>query len=630
MFTVVMKSVSVIALIVSMIIGTANERSIETTERPDIRSDIRVSPIDGKDIPTQMNYQGYLILSADSTPVTGNLNMVFNLFVSETGGTSFWTETHNNVSVENGIFNVILGSTTPLDPDDFTGAPLWLQTTVGGEVLTPRKKIVSTAYSVRAIYSDTADYVLNGASDNDWTITDNVLYPYAQYGIAMYGNILYGSYRNTHVNLGVTCTTGISGSHRHHCTVGGGRGNTSSGNHSTVGGGEDNISSGYSSTVGGGDDNISSHYYSTVGGGRANTSSIWYSTVGGGYSNTSSGYASTVGGGNSNTSSDSFSTVGGGNYNTSSGYYSTVGGGNQNISSTYGATVGGGTSNTSSGSSSTVGGGWNNTSSGGSSTVSGGVGNTSSSSYSTVGGGHGNGSTSYSSTVGGGEYNTSSGLSSTVGGGYRNNSSGDWAAIPGGYQVNVSGDYSYGFGRGNTSTSFNVAGDYDIVFGDGGYDYQFGINKEDPLYPLHIGTNSSNGNGAYLSTGGVWTNGCSRTFKENFTKPDPDKILELVKKLDIFRYNYKGDEGVYHISPVAEDFYELFKTGNDNRYLAGLDVSGVALLAIKALVKENEEISLRVENNSVEIIELRRENQELRSEIEQMRTDIDMLKGLNN
>jgi len=396
MFTVVMKTLSVITLLATMIIGTGNERSTisdSRTERPDNRSDIRISPIDGKVVPTEMNYQGYLILSSSSTPVTGELDMFFELYISETGGTPFWTETHYNVPVEDGIFNVILGSTTSLDPDDFSGVPLWLQITVGTEVLTPRKKIVSTAYSVRALYSDTAEYAFNGTlSDNDWTIVGNVLYPFAQYGLAMFGNILHGSNSNTHVNLGVGGTTGLSGLNYAYCTVGGGSKNISSASYSTVGGGRENISSGEYSTVGGGYGNNSYGDTSTVGGGCYNRSGN-NSTVGGGYQNTSSDSCATVSGGYNNTSSERYSTIGGGLGNTSSGWYSTIGGGGNNISY---------------GSRSTVGGGCNNTSSG---------------DYSTIGGGKYNTSSVTSSTVGGGSNNTSSGGGATVGGGYYNISS---------------------------------------------------------------------------------------------------------------------------------------------------------------------------------------------------------------
>ncbi|KQC13783.1 MAG: hypothetical protein APR63_00205 [Desulfuromonas sp. SDB] len=638
MLTLVIKTASVVTLLITMIIGLGNEQIIDSnTGINDIRSEIGISTLEGKNIPTQMNYQGYLILTADTTPVTANLDMVFELFTTETGGSSFWSETYNDVPVENGIFNVILGSITPLDPDSFTGYPLWLQTTVEGEVLSPRKKIVTTAYSIRSLFADTADYVVNGAPDNDWNISGNVLYPSAQYGLAMFGNTLHGTFVQTHVNLGNNCITGASGQNYLYCTVGGGHNNTSSATYSTVGGGEDNNNSGSGATIAGGRNNQTSASYSAVGGGRDNIISETYSTIAGGYQNNISGEYSTIGGGRGNIASYFYTTVAGGYQNTSSGNRSTVGGGEGNTCYSAGATISGGYYNTCDSMYGAIGGGQYNHSA---------------NDYATIGGGGNNTASGDFSTLGGGQLNTCSNLYSTISGGFWNTSSGICSTIPGGYQVNVSGDYSFAFGIGSTANSFDVADDYDVVFGDGDvYQYQFGINREDPLYPVHVGTNTSNGNGAYLTTGGIWTNGCSRTFKENFTRPDPAKILELVKTLDVFRYNYKGEEGVYHISPVAEDFYELFKTGNDNRYLASLDVSGVALLAIQALVKENEEFLSFIDDINVDITELNTridnltmenqqlnehiddlvsENQQLRSELEQMRADIELLKRLNN
>lgn len=634
MLTVVIKTVSFITLLIALIIGTGNEPTIGfSSGMTDIRSEIRVSPQDGKDVPSQMNYQGYLILSADTTPVTADLDMVFELFTTETGGSSIWSETHNDVPVENGIFNVILGSTIPLDPDSFTGDPLWLQTTVEGEVLSPRKKIVTTAYSIRSLYADTADYVANGTPDNDWNISGNVLYPSAQYGLAMFGNTLHGTFVQTHVNLGNNCITGASGQNNLYCTVGGGHNNTSSATYSTVGGGEENDNSGSGATISGGRNNQNSASYSAVGGGRDNIISETYSTIAGGYQNYISGEYSTIGGGRGNIATYFYTTVGGGYQNTCSGNRSTVAGGEGNTCYSAGATISGGYYNTCDSMYGVIGGGLYNASSNDCATIGGGGNNTVSGDF---------------STISGGMHNIISNIYSTISGGFWNSTSGICSTIPGGYQVNVSGDYSFGFGAGSTASSFDVADDYDVVFGDGDvYQYQFGINREDPLYPVHVGTNTSNGNGAYLTPGGIWTNGCSRTFKENFTRPDPAKILEMVKILDVFRYNYKGEDGVYHISPVAEDFYDLFKTGNDNRYLASLDVSGVALLAIQALVKENEEMLRITDDINVEIAELNiqidnltmenqdlnnqvdnlvSENQQLRSELDQIRADIELLK----
>ncbi len=116
-----------------------------------------------KAVPDQLNYQGYLVDTADTSAVTATLEMTFRLFNSETDGTELWSETHAGVPVSNGLFQVLLGSVTPFPAGLFDGTQLWLQTEVGTEVLAPRKPCVSVAYSHRA---NSAEMLL------DYTLTD--------------------------------------------------------------------------------------------------------------------------------------------------------------------------------------------------------------------------------------------------------------------------------------------------------------------------------------------------------------------------------------------------------------------------------------------------------------------------
>ncbi len=46
---------------------------------------------------------------------------------------------------------------------------------------------------------------------------------------------------------------------------------------------------------------------------------------------------------------------------------------------------------------------------------------------------------------------------------------------------------------------------------------------------------------------------------------------------------------VRHVGPVAQDLYEAFRTGADDKHLAALDSAGVALAAIKGLNQKLEE-----------------------------------------
>ncbi len=133
---------------------------------------------------------------------------------------------------------------------------------------------------------------------------------------------------------------------------------------------------------------------------------------------------------------------------------------------------------------------------------------------------------------------------------------------------------------------------------------RIGVENFDPQYPIHVGTNSGNGNGAHVTNGGTWVNGSSRTFKENFQPINTDLILEKINDLDIMKWQYVDSDEGQHIGPIAEGFYAAFGLGHDEKYISTTDASGVALAAIQALYKrirkiENHNEALRAENREL-------------------------------
>jgi len=114
--------------------------------------------------PNLINYQGSLTDSG-GTPVTDlAVSMTFRIYDAATGGTPLWEETQT-VAVTNGIYNVLLGSSTAnpaygtFDPSLFSGDSRWLEIVVNGETLTPRQRIASVAYSLRTAEAGNADTV---------------------------------------------------------------------------------------------------------------------------------------------------------------------------------------------------------------------------------------------------------------------------------------------------------------------------------------------------------------------------------------------------------------------------------------------------------------------------------------
>lgn len=60
-------------------------------------------------VPGTMNYQGKLS-DSEGNPVRASQNMIFAIYSSDINGVAIWSETQNSVAVNNGIFEVELGS----------------------------------------------------------------------------------------------------------------------------------------------------------------------------------------------------------------------------------------------------------------------------------------------------------------------------------------------------------------------------------------------------------------------------------------------------------------------------------------------------------------------------------------
>ncbi len=112
-------------------------------------------------VPGEVSFQG-LLLDAGGQPVTGSIDFDFALFATATGGTALWSESHTGVAVQDGVYQVSLGATTPLTPALLAGGSLHLEISVDGNTLAPRQRLLAVPYALRA---DTAENVesLSGA-----------------------------------------------------------------------------------------------------------------------------------------------------------------------------------------------------------------------------------------------------------------------------------------------------------------------------------------------------------------------------------------------------------------------------------------------------------------------------------
>jgi len=200
-----------------------------------------------------------------------------------------------------------------------------------------------------------------------------------------------------------------------------------------------------------------------------------------------------------------------------------------------------------------------------------------------------------------GENNQAGGSHAAVGGGLYNSVQGDYSVALGGLAntVTASATASMAFGDGvYIDNAFRVA------FFDGIVSGRFGLNRDHfdggINHPIHVGTNGSNGNGAHLTAGGVWTNSSSRTFKDRFESFSGGVLLDKISAMPVQAWCYRGSDE-RHIGPIAEDFVAAFDVGTvnedgmrDNRYLSNSDIAGVALAGVKELILKNQDLEAEV------------------------------------
>ncbi|MCD6595058.1 hypothetical protein J7L68_05210 [bacterium] len=106
------------------------------------------------DAPHQISYQGK-ITGVDSVGLSGNYDITFVIYDSETGPDTLWVEDHSSVSVYKGLFSVTLGETVPLDiPFD---QQYWVEIWVDGTRLSPRQKFTSSPYAMYAEHAGNVD-----------------------------------------------------------------------------------------------------------------------------------------------------------------------------------------------------------------------------------------------------------------------------------------------------------------------------------------------------------------------------------------------------------------------------------------------------------------------------------------
>jgi hypothetical protein len=118
--------------------------------------------------------------------------------------------------------------------------------------------------------------------------------------------------------------------------------------------------------------------------------------------------------------------------------------------------------------------------------------------------------------------------------------------------------------------------------------------------------------GAFLSTGGTWTNSSDVNRKEHFADVAGEDVLARLATMPILTWNYRDEDStVRHMGPTAQAFRAAYGLGDSETAIATVDADGIALAAAQALERRTAE-------QAREITELRALVRELQLRLEQV------------
>lgn len=148
-------------------------------------------------------------------------------------------------------------------------------------------------------------------------------------------------------------------------------------------------------------------------------------------------------------------------------------------------------------------------------------------------------------------------------------------------------------------------------------------------------TNSTATSGVTLAAGsGSWASLSDSTKKENFELVNYSDILEKVKKIKIYTWNYKSQSpNIRHVGPTAQEFSRLFNLGENNTTINTVDIDGVNMAAIKALAEKSVLLDEKVKELDQalnKIKQLQKERDLFKDQLDQLENTILNLQNSSN
>ena len=115
-----------------------------------------------------------------------------------------------------------------------------------------------------------------------------------------------------------------------------------------------------------------------------------------------------------------------------------------------------------------------------------------------------------------------------------------------------------------------------------------GIGMTRPKHPIEMAS------GAYVSTGGVWTDSSSREKKENIIELSPEEALAALAKLEPVTFNYKQEDQEQYVGFIAEDVPKLVAS-SDHTGLSAMDIVAVLTRVVQIQQQQIAELESRLE-----------------------------------
>jgi flagellin-like hook-associated protein FlgL len=146
--------------------------------------------------------------------------------------------------------------------------------------------------------------------------------------------------------------------------------------------------------------------------------------------------------------------------------------------------------------------------------------------------------------------------------------------------------------------------------------FWFGTNNNVIATPGRLLETST---GAFLSSGGAWTNSSDVALKNDFEDVSAEDVLGKIAAMPVRRWSYKAeDPSVRHFGPTAQDFRAAFGLGSAATSIATVDADGVSLLGIQALAKRTRDLQRAVGEVRAANTQLRAANAELLARLERL------------